>query len=388
LAATFFVGSTGFRYSTVKSTPGAFLLPKHLREEKHPTNILLYGAPPIEEKSLDEYYGTIDLEKVSDRVVKEDEAGGGSDTERDSAIAAVHNEERRPTKLQADDWTPDQPLLEVKGLHVQTTESKEPILRGVSLKVYQGTTHAVMGRNGSGKSTLGKVIAGHPAYEIVKGTIKYKGMDVSKMRVEERAVAGIFLAFQYPVELPGIANMMFLREAVNEKRKALGEEEVSAMAFEEWMLREMRTVNLGTEFLERPVNYGYSGREKKRNEILQMLMLNPILSILDETDSGLDVDSFKITVDAISQFKDKDPCRTLMVVTHYKKLLDMIPPDVTHVLHKGRVIHTGGPEVPELLEKDGFQPFLSEYKRRVAEKKILAAAGTNMGKLHSEDSVG
>jgi len=314
---------------------------------------------------------------VNDSVVKDDEAGPGSDEERQRAIEEAQEPERRELRLQADGWTPEQPLLEVKGLHVQTSDSKEPILRGVSLKMFQGTTHAVMGRNGSGKSTLGKVIAGHPAYEVTKGTIYYKGMDVSQMRVEERAVAGVFLAFQYPVELPGIANMMFLREAVNEKRKALGEEEVGAIEFEEWMLREMKNVNLGPEFLERPVNFGYSGGEKKRNEILQMLILSPILSILDETDSGLDVDSFKVTVDAITQFKSGDPNRTLMIVTHYKKLLDMIPPDVTHVLHKGRVIHTGGPEVPGQLERDGFQPFLSQYKMRVAEKKkMLAAAAT------------
>eukprot|EP00918_Siedleckia_nematoides_P081561 GHVU01178831.1.p1 GENE.GHVU01178831.1~~GHVU01178831.1.p1 ORF type:complete len:510 (+),score=88.70 GHVU01178831.1:1725-3254(+) len=274
-------------------------------------------------------------------------------------------------KYQADDWNcSNAPLLKVKNMHISAKEDGSKLVRGMSLTVKCGETHAILGRNGSGKSTFAKALAGHPNYEVIKGTAEFKGLDMLAMDARTRAVAGLFLAFQYPIEIESINNELFLREALNEKRLALGLEPVSPFEFSKMMAEQLGRVGLGVEFLDRPMNFGFSGGEKKRNEVLQMMMLNPDLCVLDETDSGLDVDSFRTTAEAVSEFKKTDESKkAFLIVTHYKKLLEVLKPDFCHVLHRGVVIHSGGAEVADQLEERGFQPFLAAYKTRVEEKK-------------------
>src|SRR3954449_4481457 len=242
------------------------------------------------------------------------------------------------------------PLLEVKNLRASAGEKE--ILRGIDLTVHLGEVHAVMGPNGSGKSTLAQVIAGHPAYEVTGGQVLYEGRDLLDMEPEERAQAGVFLAFQYPVEIPGISNAYFLRAAYNEIRKARGLEEVDSMDFLDLLEEKLRVVEWGPEIMSRAVNSGFSGGEKKRNEILQMAVLEPKLAILDETDSGLDIDALRIVAGGVNALRS--PERALLVITHYQRLLDYVVPDKGHVLAGGRIVRSGGRELAQELEQKGY----------------------------------
>ena len=243
------------------------------------------------------------------------------------------------------------PMLEVKGL--RASAGGKEILRGIDLTVNAGEVHAVMGPNGSGKSTLAQVIAGHPAYEVTAGQVLYEGKDLLDMDPEERAQAGVFLAFQYPVEIPGISNAYFLRAAYNEIRKARGLEEVDSMDFLDLLEEKLRLVEWGPEIMSRAVNSGFSGGEKKRNEILQMAVLEPKLAILDETDSGLDIDALRIVATGVNALRRPD--RATVVVTHYQRLLNHIIPDQVHVLSAGRIVKSGGKELAHELEARGYE---------------------------------
>lgn len=265
-------------------------------------------------------------------------------------------EEKEKLILQAPDWNPKKPLLEIKDLHVIENEQKKEILKGINLTISLGERHTIMGRNGSGKSTLAKVIAGHPDYTITKGDIFYKGLHLNNVAVNIRSLSGIFLAFQYPVELPMVQNKEFLRAAVNCHRKVKEETELSAVEFNLLLIEEIKKVGLTPDFLERPVNYGFSGGEKKRNEILQMLILKPCFCIFDETDSGLDVDSFKLTANVIKNYANKQ--NSFLIVTHYKKLLELLKPDYIHIMHQGKIMQTGNYSLVDKIESEGFAQFL------------------------------
>ena len=241
-------------------------------------------------------------------------------------------------------------MLEIKNLHA--TAGDKEILRGIDLTVNAGEVHAVMGPNGSGKSTLAQVLAGHPAYEVTAGTVTYEGQDLLAMDPEVRAQAGIFLAFQYPVEIPGVSNAYFLRAAYNEIRKARGEEEIDPMSFADLMDEKMRLVEMDDSMLTRSVNTGFSGGEKKRNEILQMAVLEPTLALLDETDSGLDIDALRIVANGVNGLRRAD--RAIVMVTHYQRLLDYIEPDRVHVLSGGRILKSGDKSLALELEKRGY----------------------------------
>ena len=243
------------------------------------------------------------------------------------------------------------PLLEVTGLRASAGEKE--ILRGIDLTVRAGEVHAVMGPNGSGKSTLAQVIAGHPAYEVTAGQILYEGRDLLEMEPEERAQAGVFLAFQYPVEIPGISNAYFLRAAYNEIRKARGLEEVDSMDFLDLLEEKLRVVEWGPEIMSRAVNSGFSGGEKKRNEILQMAVLEPRLAVLDETDSGLDIDALRIVANGVNALRR--PENATILVTHYQRLLNYIIPDRVHVLSAGRIVKSGGKDLALELEERGYE---------------------------------
>jgi Fe-S cluster assembly ATP-binding protein len=243
------------------------------------------------------------------------------------------------------------PMLAIKGLRASAGDKE--ILRGIDLTVNAGEVHAVMGPNGSGKSTLAQVIAGHPAYEVTAGQVLYEGKDLLDMDPEERAQAGVFLAFQYPVEIPGISNSYFLRAAYNEIRKARGLEEVDSMDFLDLLEEKLRLVEWGPEIMSRAVNSGFSGGEKKRNEILQMAVLEPKLAILDETDSGLDIDALRIVANGVNALRRPD--RATVVVTHYQRLLNHIIPDRVHVLSAGRIVKSGGKELAHELEARGYE---------------------------------
>jgi Fe-S cluster assembly ATP-binding protein len=242
-------------------------------------------------------------------------------------------------------------LLEIKGLHA-TAGGKE-ILRGIDLTINAGEVHAVMGPNGSGKSTLAQVLAGHPAYEVTAGEVRYLGQDLLEMDPEERAQAGVFLAFQYPVEIPGISNAYFLRAAYNEIRKARGMEEVDSMDFLDLLEEKLRLVEWGPEMMSRAVNSGFSGGEKKRNEILQMAVLEPKLAILDETDSGLDIDALRVVANGVNALRR--PQNATIVVTHYQRLLNYIVPDFVHVLSAGRIVKSGSKDLARELEARGYE---------------------------------
>jgi Fe-S cluster assembly ATP-binding protein len=245
------------------------------------------------------------------------------------------------------------PLLEVKNLQVRV-EDRE-ILHGLSLAVNAGEVHAIMGPNGSGKSTLSHVIAGKPGYEVTGGEVLFKGEDLLAMSPDERAAKGVFLAFQYPVEIPGVATMTFLRTALNAQRKARGESELLTPAFLKKAYEVAARLNIPRDMLKRGVNVGFSGGEKKRNEILQMALLEPRLAVLDETDSGLDIDALRIVADGVNALRS--PERAMIVITHYQRLLNYIVPDVVHVLSRGRVVKTGGKELALELEKSGYAEF-------------------------------
>jgi Fe-S cluster assembly ATP-binding protein len=241
-------------------------------------------------------------------------------------------------------------MLEIKNLHAKV-DGRE-ILNGLDLTIPAGEVHAIMGPNGSGKSTLSYVLAGKEDYEVTDGSVTWKGEDLLDMEPDERAAAGVFLAFQYPMEIPGVATMTFLRSAVNAVRKARGEEELSTPDFLRTVKEKARHLNIDIEMLRRPLNVGFSGGEKKRNEILQMSLLEPGLCVLDETDSGLDIDALRVVSEGVNALRS--PERSMLVITHYQRLLDHIVPDVVHVLIDGRIVRTGDKNLAKQLEKEGY----------------------------------
>jgi Fe-S cluster assembly ATP-binding protein len=250
------------------------------------------------------------------------------------------------------------PLLEIKNLHVEIDGKK--ILNGLDLVVNKGEVHAIMGPNGSGKSTLAYVLAGKADYEVTQGEVLFNGESVLEMEPDERAAKGVFLAFQYPIEIPGVATMQFLRTALNAQRKKRGEAELTTPDFMKRVREQAAKLSINPEMLRRAVNVGFSGGEKKRNEILQMALLEPSLAVLDETDSGLDIDALKIVADGVNRLRS--PERSAIVITHYQRLLDYIVPDIVHVLSKGRIVKTGGKELALELEATGY----AQYQDAVA----------------------
>ena len=253
-------------------------------------------------------------------------------------------------------------MLKIENLHVSVA-GKE-ILKGLSLTVNAGEVHAVMGPNGAGKSTLGNILAGREGYEITAGTVSYEGKDLLDLDPEERAATGMFLAFQYPVEIPGVNNTYFLRTALNAQRKRRGEEELDSVQFLKRVREKLAVLHLKDELLHRAVNEGFSGGEKKRNEIFQMALLEPKLAVLDETDSGLDIDAMKLVADGVNAMRD--PSRAFIVITHYQRLLDYIVPDFVHVLAEGRIVQSGDKSLAHKLEEHGYA--------WIAERKLAGAA--------------
>ncbi len=251
-------------------------------------------------------------------------------------------------------------MLEIKNLQVKLEEEDKQILKGVDLSIEPGSVHAIMGPNGSGKSTMSYVLSGRDGYEVIGGSATLEGQNILEMEPEERAAAGIFLAFQYPVEIPGVGNMTFLRTAVNAQRKARGEEEMSAAEFLKLVREKAKTLKIDADMLKRPVNVGFSGGEKKRNEILQMALLEPKMCILDETDSGLDVDAMKLVSEGVNALRSEG--RSFLVITHYQRLLDHIKPDVVHIMYNGRIIKSGGPDLALEVENNGYADILAEVE--------------------------
>jgi len=249
-------------------------------------------------------------------------------------------------------------VLEIKDLHVVVEGETDEILKGVNLKINKGEIHAIMGPNGSGKSTLAKVAAGHPEYEVTKGDILYNGESILEMDPDERAHAGIFLAFQYPVEVPGVTNTTLLRESYNTIAASRGREELDPLEFDDYIKDKLDLIQMNPEFLGRAVNTGFSGGEKKRNEIFQMAVLQPQLSLLDETDSGLDIDALKIVAEGINKLHGDDDA--IVLITHYQRLLNYIVPDVVHVMIGGKVVKSGGKELALQLEEKGYD-WLESY---------------------------
>jgi Fe-S cluster assembly ATP-binding protein len=251
-------------------------------------------------------------------------------------------------------------MLEIKDLHVKLAEEDKEILKGLSLQIPKGEVHAIMGPNGSGKSTLAYVLAGRDDYEVTSGDILWNGESILEMEPEERAAAGVFLAFQYPIEIPGVASLTFLRTALNAVRKSRGEAELSTPDFIKFVKEKSGKLGIDMEMLKRPVNVGFSGGEKKRAEILQMEVLEPTLCVLDETDSGLDIDALRVVADGVNSMRSKD--RAMLVITHYQRLLNYIVPDKVHVMVDGRVQKSGGPELAKELEQSGY----AEYQGKAA----------------------
>ncbi len=243
-------------------------------------------------------------------------------------------------------------MLKIENLHVKLEEEDKAILKGVNLHVPAGEVHAIMGPNGSGKSTLSYVLSGRDGYEVTEGSVQMFGDDVLEMEPEERAANGLFLAFQYPVEIPGVGNMTFLREALNAQRRHRGEDEMNAADFLRLVREEAAKLRIDAEMLKRAVNVGFSGGEKKRNEVLQMAILKPRMCILDETDSGLDVDAMKLVATGVNALRS--PERGFLVITHYQRLLDHIRPDVVHIMSNGRIIESGGPDLALRVENEGY----------------------------------
>ena len=247
-------------------------------------------------------------------------------------------------------------MLKIKNLHA-TVDGKE-ILKGIDLAMGFGEVHAIMGPNGSGKSTLSYVLAGRDGYEVTKGEVLYNGKNLLEMKPEERAGEGVFLAFQYPVELPGVSSMNFLKAAVNAVRKYRGENELDAMDFLKFVRETTKMLNITDDMLKRAVNVGFSGGEKKRNEVLQMAVLQPTLSVLDETDSGLDVDALRIVGEGVTALRSPD--RSMLVITHYQRLLDHIVPDEVHILADGKIVRSGGKELAVELEQEGYSRYTAD----------------------------
>lgn len=246
----------------------------------------------------------------------------------------------------------DTSILTITGLRAKVADEDIDILKGVDLELQPGEIHAIMGPNGSGKSTLAKVLAGHPDYEVTGGEVIYNGSSLLDLEPDERALAGIFLAFQYPVEVPGVSIANFLRTALQARLE--DGEEVDLFDFQDELLDRMKLLDMEPSFAERPVNDGFSGGEKKRNEILQMAVLRPSLALMDETDSGLDIDALQIVARGVNTLREENPDMTILLITHYQRLLDYIKPDVVHVMVAGRIVRSGGPEVALDLEKDGY----------------------------------
>ena len=253
-------------------------------------------------------------------------------------------------------------MLNIDNLHASINERE--ILKGLSLHVKPGEVHAIMGPNGAGKSTLGHILSGRDGYEVTAGNVSFQGDDLLALEPEERAAAGVFLAFQYPVEIPGVNNTYFLRSALNAQRKARGEEELDSMQFLKLVRQKLAVLHLDDRLLHRGVNEGFSGGEKKRNEIFQLAVLEPKLAILDETDSGLDIDALKSVADGVNALRSSE--RAFIVITHYQRLLDYIKPDVVHVLADGRIVQSGGPELALQLEEKGY----AWVKDRVAPEAV------------------
>ena len=249
-------------------------------------------------------------------------------------------------------------MIKIKNLHVEVEGNK--ILKGIDLEVKAGETHAIMGPNGSGKSTLAQVLAGHEDYEVTKGNVEYLGKDLLEMDVDERACEGVFLAFQYPVELPGVNNTYFLKSALNAQRKYRDEPEIDAMEFMELIGDKIKLLNLKESLLKRPVNEGFSGGEKKRNEIFQMAVLEPKLALLDETDSGLDIDALRVVANGVNAMRSDE--NATIVVTHYQRLLNYIVPDFVHVLVDGKIINSGDKSLALELEEKGYDKIIEESK--------------------------
>ena len=250
-------------------------------------------------------------------------------------------------------------MIKIENLHVEVEGNK--ILKGIDLEVKAGETHAIMGPNGSGKSTLAQVLAGHEDYEVTEGNVEYLGKDLLDMDVDERACEGVFLAFQYPVELPGVNNTYFLKSALNAQRKYQGEPEIDAMEFMELIGDKIKLLNLKESLLKRPVNEGFSGGEKKRNEIFQMAVLEPKLALLDETDSGLDIDALRVVANGVNVMRTDE--NATIVVTHYQRLLNYIVPDFVHVLVEGKIINSGDKNLALELEEKGYDKIIEEAKR-------------------------
>jgi Fe-S cluster assembly ATP-binding protein len=249
-------------------------------------------------------------------------------------------------------------MLEVNNLHVKLAEEDRTILNGLTLDVKAGEVHAIMGPNGSGKSTLSYVLAGREGYEVTGGDVRFKGEDLLAMEPDQRAAKGLFLAFQYPIEIPGVATMQFLKVALNAQRKSRGQKELTTPEFMKLVKDRARKLDISQDMLKRPVNVGFSGGEKKRAEILQMAVLEPSLCILDETDSGLDIDALRIVADGVNALRSPD--RAMVVITHYQRLLDYIVPDYVHVLSQGRIVKSGGKELALELEAKGYAEFARE----------------------------
>ena len=246
----------------------------------------------------------------------------------------------------------DTPILTITGLHAKVTDEDLAILNGVDLELQTGEIHAIMGPNGSGKSTLAKVLAGHPGYEVTGGEVVFDGKALLDLEPNERALAGIFMAFQYPTEIPGVSIANFLRTALQARLE--DGEDVDLFDFQDELMDRMKLLDMDASFAERPVNDGFSGGEKKRNEILQMAVLRPSLALMDETDSGLDIDALKIVANGVNTLREEDPKMTILLITHYQRLLNHITPDVVHVMVDGRIVRSGGPEVALDLEEQGY----------------------------------
>jgi Fe-S cluster assembly ATP-binding protein len=250
-------------------------------------------------------------------------------------------------------------MLKIKDLKVELQEEGKKILNGVNLEIRPGEVHAIMGPNGSGKSTLSYVLSGKDGYKVTSGSATFENNEILELGPDERASLGLFLAFQYPVEIPGVGNMTFLRTALNSQRKSKGLNELSAAEFLKIVREKAKTLKIDAEMLKRPVNVGFSGGEKKRNEILQMAMLEPKMCILDETDSGLDVDAMKLVAEGVNALRSKD--RSFLVITHYQRLLDHIVPDIVHIMADGKIIKSGGADLALEVENNGYSDLLKEY---------------------------